>query len=295
MRVGITILPEHTWREAAPRWREAEAMGFDHAWTYDHLVWKGLPDSPWFAALPTLTAVAAVTERIRLGTFVATPNYRHPYLLARDLLTLDDVSDGRAIAGIGTGGDIDSRILGLDLPLRTRVDRFHEFAPLLARLLREDHVEHAGQHYTTRDARTLPAPERGGRIPLAIAANAPRSLALAAGLGDAWVTVGPNDATTLPAWWAGLAELAARLDDLEPGVDRARPLDRIVDIDPLLAFSMTSVEAFVDAVGRAGELGFTDVVTHWPRPQPPYAGTERVLAGVAARLPELRATPDQGR
>src|SRR5690348_2839447 len=74
MRFGITILPEHRWREAAPRWRRAEELGFDHAWTYDHLVWAGLPDSPWFGALPTLTAAATVTTRIQLGTFVSSPN-----------------------------------------------------------------------------------------------------------------------------------------------------------------------------------------------------------------------------
>ena len=54
IRHGITILPELPWRESAPMWRAAEEMGFDHAWTYDHLVWGGLPDASWFAAVPTL-------------------------------------------------------------------------------------------------------------------------------------------------------------------------------------------------------------------------------------------------
>ena len=72
-----------------------------HAWTYDHLVWAGLPDSPWYGALPTLTAAATVTSRIRLGTFVSSPNYRHPYLFLRDLLALDDVSGGRVLCGLG--------------------------------------------------------------------------------------------------------------------------------------------------------------------------------------------------
>ena len=58
MRHGIAILPELPWRESAPMWRAAEEMGFDHAWTYDHLVWGGLPDASWFAAVPTLAAAA---------------------------------------------------------------------------------------------------------------------------------------------------------------------------------------------------------------------------------------------
>ena len=56
MRFGLTILPEHRWSVAAPMWRRAQELGFDHAWTYDHLVWGGLPDSPWYGTIPTLTA-----------------------------------------------------------------------------------------------------------------------------------------------------------------------------------------------------------------------------------------------
>ena len=148
IRHGITILPELPWRESAPMWRAAEDMGFDHAWTYDHLVWGGLPDASWFAAVPTLAAAAGVTSAIGLGTFVSSPNYRHPYTFARDVLTLDDVSGGRFLCGLGTGGDLDARILGEERTLKQRVDRFHEFVPLLDRLLREDRVDHEGAWYS---------------------------------------------------------------------------------------------------------------------------------------------------
>lgn len=180
MRFGITILPEHRWPEAAPLWRRAEELGFDHAWTYDHLVWAGLPDAPWFGTTPTLTAAAMVTERIRLGTLVSSPNYRHPVTFMRDLLALDDISGGRLLCGLGTGGDLDSRLLGEVQPVRERVDRFHEFTELLDRLLREDHVDHDGPYYRAVDARTLPGPVQQPRIPFVIAANGPRSLRLAA-------------------------------------------------------------------------------------------------------------------
>ncbi len=80
------ILPEHRWQTAASKWRAAEEYGFAHAWTYDHLGWRSLVDGPWFDAVPTLTAAALVTERIRLGTFVASPNFRHPVPLARSAL-----------------------------------------------------------------------------------------------------------------------------------------------------------------------------------------------------------------
>src|ERR1041384_7308319 len=107
MRFGLTILTDLPWAEAEPRWRAAEDLGFDHAWTYDHLVWGGLPDSPVFAFAPTLALASTVTSTIGLGVFVSSPNFRHPYVLARDAITLDDASGGRFVLGVGAGGDLD--------------------------------------------------------------------------------------------------------------------------------------------------------------------------------------------
>ena len=287
MRFGITILPEHRWTEAAPLWRRAEEYGFDHAWTYDHLVWAGLPDSPWFGALPTLTAAATVTSRIGLGTFVSSPNYRHPYVFLRDLLALDDISGGRLICGLGTGGDLDSQILGDERTVKERVDRLHEFVEVLDRLFREDHVDHAGTHYRTVDARTLPGSVQQPRVPFVVAANGPRSLRLAARLGQGWVTYGKGG-DTLDEWWAGVADLSSRLDATEADAGRATPLDRYLSLDGAPRFSLESADLFTEMVGRAGELGFSDVVTHWPRPEGVYAGSLAVLDEVASLLPSLR-------
>lgn len=287
MRFGITILPELRWTDAAARWRRAEELGFDHAWTYDHLVWAGLPDASWFGALPTLTAAATVTSTIRLGTFVSSPNYRHPYVFLRDLLAVEDISGGRLLCGLGTGGDLDSRILGEERSVKERVDRFHEFVAVLDRLFREDHVDHAGAHYTTVDARTLPGPVQQPRVPFVVAANAPRSLRLAARFGQGWATYGKGG-DTLEDWWTGIAELGARLDDTEAEAGRDAPLDRYLSLDGAPRFSLESAAFFADQVGRAAELGFTDVVTHWPRPDGVYAGSEAMLEEVAARLPGLR-------
>ncbi|MFD0856850.1 LLM class flavin-dependent oxidoreductase, partial [Actinomadura adrarensis] len=113
MRHGVMILPEHRWPQARDVWTRAERMGFEHAWTYDHLMWRWFKDRPWFATIPTLTAVAAVTSRIRLGMLVASPNFRHPVNLAKELMTLDDISDGRLVCGVGAGADgFDARIRG---------------------------------------------------------------------------------------------------------------------------------------------------------------------------------------
>src|SRR5436190_22663703 len=76
MRRGVLILPEFRWSTAEPPWRRADELGFDHAWTYDHLAWRSLRDSTWFGAIPTLTAAAMATQRIRLGPLVASPYAR---------------------------------------------------------------------------------------------------------------------------------------------------------------------------------------------------------------------------
>jgi len=83
MRIGVLILPELPWSTAQSLWRRAEELGFDHAWTYDHLAWRSLRDAPWFGAMPTLAAAAVVTTRMRLGTLVASSNFRHPVSFAK--------------------------------------------------------------------------------------------------------------------------------------------------------------------------------------------------------------------
>ncbi len=271
-------------------WRRAEELGFDHAWTYDHLVWGGLPDSPWFGTIPTLTAAAMVTSTIRLGTFVTSPNYRHPVTFMRDLLALDDISAGRFICGIGAGGDIDSAILGgQPLTPRERFERLHEFTGLLDRLLTQDHVSHRGTHFSAIDARTLPGPVQRPRIPFVMAANGPRSMRLAIEYGAGWVTTGPK-VETLDQWWTALEGLGGRLDAAlaEAGRDPAT-LERHLNLDSSPQFALSSVGAFEDMVGRAGDLGFTDVITHWPRPNGPYAGAPSILEAVASEvLPQYK-------
>ncbi|WP_432950509.1 LLM class flavin-dependent oxidoreductase [Kribbella sp. CA-253562] len=285
MRFGITILPEYRWSEAAPKWRAAEELGFDHAWTYDHLTWSGLQDSPWYGTTPTLTAAALVTSTVKLGTFVTSPNFRHPLTLTRDILALDDISNGRFLCGIGSGGGIDSTILGgPELSPRQKVDRLTEFTELLDKLLTTDRVDHRGEYFETRNGRTLPGCVQRPRVPFVMAANGPRSLRLATRYGAGWVTTG-GKADDLDSWWTSVADLSRRLDDV---LEEGRSFDRYLSLDSK-QYSLTSADAFEDAVGRAADLGFTDVITHWPRAEGVYAGSEAVLEKVATEvIPRLR-------
>ena len=288
MRFGIVILPDQRWTQAARRWRLAEDYGFAHAWTYDHLGWRDLVDGPWFDAVPTLTAAASVTSRIELGTLVASPNFRHPVSFARQLTALDDISGGRFVLGLGAGAgppSFDAAVLG-NPPLSARelVDRFAEFTELLDLLLRSDRVTWRGQYYAAVDARNLPGCVQQPRLPFLVAANGKRSIGLAARFGDGWVTTGVR-ADSLAGWWQSVADAAARLDDALGAAGRpAEDVRRFLSLDASGTFALTSAEYFADAVGRAAELGFTDVITHWPRPSGWYAGDESVLEAVAARI-----------
>ncbi|NBH01824.1 LLM class flavin-dependent oxidoreductase [Amycolatopsis sp. SID8362] len=293
MRVGIVILPEDRWWAAEPKWRAAEEYGFDHAWTYDHLGWRNLVDGPWFSAVPTLTAAAMVTSRIRLGTFVASPVARHPVPFTRELITLDDVSDGRFVLGVGAGVDhlhYDGVVLDApELTAKQRVDRFTEFVEALDGLLMTDKFDFDGEYYRARGARNLPGPVQRPRLPFVVAANGPRTMTLAARFGAGWVTTGKGG-TTADEWWDGVKQLTEVFDQRLDAVGRDRAsVQRYVNLDSSPVFSLSSVEAFRDAVGRAGELGFTDVISHWPRSSTPYEGREAVLEQVASDvLPELR-------
>ncbi|MFB9234758.1 LLM class flavin-dependent oxidoreductase [Plantactinospora siamensis] len=297
MRVGIVILADRRWSESRWRWQRAEEWGFDHAWTYDHLGWRDLVDGPWFDSVPTLTAAAGVTSTIRLGTFVASPNFRHPVSFARQVTALDDISAGRLLLGMGAGGiGYDSAVLGgQTLPPRQRVDRFTEFVDLLDRLLRTDGVTWRGDWFAAVDARNNPGCVQQPRVPFVVAANGPRTMRLAARYGQGWVTTGAGG-DDLDSWWRSVAELSARLDRELAAVGREPgTLDRYLSLDAAPVFSLSSVQAFEDAVGRAADLGFTDVVTHWPRESSWYAGDEAVLERVASEvLPALRIADAAG-
>ena len=293
MRFGIVILPEHPWATAQHLWRRAEQYGFDHAWTYDHLSWRTLANQPWGATIPTLTAAATVTATIRLGTFVSSPNFRHPVPFAKEVATVDDISSGRFILGVGSGGTgFDAFVLGQQsLTPRERHARFVEFVEQLDQLLRFEHdgaISCSGEWYSAHEARMVGTPAQTPRLPFVIAANGPKGLDLVARYGQGWVSTG-REGVTGDAWWSGIAELGSRLDDAANARGRVpEQISRYLSLDSGGQFALASVNAFDDAVARAAELGFTDVVMHWPRPEGIYRGSESVLEDVAARMMELR-------
>ncbi len=290
MRLSTVILPIYEWAEGRDIWRRAERLGFYAGYTYDHLTWQTFRDRPWFAAVPTLAAAATVTERLRIGTLVASPNFRHPVTLAKELLSLDHLSGGRLTVGVGAGGTgFDATALGQELwSPRQRADRFDEFVTLLDELLTHPSTTVEGPYYSAVEARTVPACVQEPRMPFLVAATGPRGLGLAARFGSGWVTYGdPHGGKDAHH------AVSEQMERLEAACTEAgRPY---ASIDKVLLQGLTaerplaSVGAFVEWAGRYQELGITDVVVHWPVPDSVFATDPDVFERIAVEgLAQLR-------
>ncbi|MFM9551485.1 LLM class flavin-dependent oxidoreductase [Streptomyces caniscabiei] len=294
LRLSTVILPYLRWHEGGrDTWQRAEQLGFHTAFTYDHLSWRTFRDGPWFGAVPTLTAAAAVTDHIRLGTLVTSPNFRHPVTLAKELISLDDISGGRLTLGIGAGGTgFDATALGQEpWTPRERADRLAEFVPLLDRLLTEDSVSYEGDHYSAHEARNIPGCVQRPRLPFAVAATGPRGMGLAARYGQAWVTTGDPKVFETGTPEQSVHAIRGQVEKLADtaaavGRDAAR-LDKILltGFTPDRGRPLESLDAFVDFAGRHAELGITDLVIHWPIPDSDFAANEKIFERIAMEAP----------
>ena len=132
-----------------------------------------------------MSAIAEATERVQLGTLVLCNQFRHPAMLAKMAITLDEVSDGRVILGLGAGWH-QAEFDALGLPFDDRVSRLEEAVQIIKPLLRHDVVNFTGSHYRTRNCQILPPGPRTAGPPLMIGASSPRMLRLTAQSADIW-------------------------------------------------------------------------------------------------------------
>lgn len=203
MKIGV-VLPGSEDFGAIPEWPEirdfaaaAEASGIDSLWVYDHFYYDPEDGSPIVGqheAWTLLSAVAAVTDRAELGALVLCSTFRDPGLVAKMAVTLDDVSGGRLILGLGAGWH-DPEYDAFGFPKDHRVDRFEEALQVIVPLLDGGPVTFGGKYHRTSEASIIPAPRR--RIPVLIACEGPRMLGLTARYAEAWNTAWygvPDDA-----------------------------------------------------------------------------------------------------
>jgi alkanesulfonate monooxygenase SsuD/methylene tetrahydromethanopterin reductase-like flavin-dependent oxidoreductase (luciferase family) len=199
---------------------------------------------------------------------VTSPNFRHPVPLAKELLSLDDFSDGRLIVGVGAGGTgNDATVLGNEQwSANERAERFEEFVTLLDELLREPRTTRRGNYYAATDARMLPGTVQHPRPPLYVAATGPRGMDLTARFAQGWVTTG----VTRDEQATCEENVTLQLSQLRRALERHHRHE--VDIATVLLDGLSnerplsSLDAFVDWAGRYRTLGITELVIHWPEP-----------------------------
>ncbi len=190
LKVGVQ-LPEVEWEA---RWTDlramalrAEELGFDSAWYGDHLLYRRPGDDrargPW-EAWTVLAGLAEATSRITLGPLVAATAFHAPAMLAKQAATVDEISGGRLVLGLGAGWN-ETEFAAFGFPFDHRISRFSEAFTIIRTLLREGAIDFAGEFFTVRDCELVPRPRPGGP-PLLIGSSGPRMLEIAAPHVDSW-------------------------------------------------------------------------------------------------------------
>lgn len=175
------------WDEIEARAIQAETTGYDSVWIYDHLFhrFEGHPTVGFHECWTMLSALAAVTERVEIGTTVLCAGFRNPALLAKMATTLDTVSGGRLILGIGAGWH-EPEFDGFGVPFDHRASRFEEAMQILRPLLREGKTTFHGRYYDAEQCEIVPRGPRRSGPPLLVGAFGPRMMRLTARYADQW-------------------------------------------------------------------------------------------------------------
>lgn len=217
----------HTIRDLA---LGGEAAGFDSLWVVDHLLFR-FPDKPTegiWEGWTLLSALAAVTTRVELGTLVLCTAFRNPALLAKMASTVEEISGGRLILGLGAGWH-QPEFDAFGIPFDHKVDRFEEALEIIVPLLREGAVDMQGTYYQAPKCELRPRGPRAGGPPILIGAFKPRMLRLTAQYADAWNTCWLGDVSSLTERRAAVVEACAAAGrdpatiDITAGVAIATP------------------------------------------------------------------------
>jgi probable F420-dependent oxidoreductase len=190
LKVGIQLPEverEVRWPELLDMVRAIEDLGFDSIWLGEHLLYRWPdrePRGPW-EAWTLMAAVAAVTSRVEFGPLVACTNFHNPALLAKQAATIDEVSGGRLVLGLGAGWN-ETEFRAYGYPYDHRIDRFEEAFTIIRTLLRDGAIDFDGRWYQVRDCELLPRGPRPGGPPLMIGSNGPRMLRMTVPYVDSW-------------------------------------------------------------------------------------------------------------
>jgi probable F420-dependent oxidoreductase len=242
LKVGIQLPEverEVRWPEVLDMVRAIEDLGFDSIWLGEHLLYRWPdrePRGPW-EAWSSMAAIAAVTSRVEFGPLVACTNFHNPALLAKQASTIDEISGGRLVLGLGAGWN-ETEFRAFGFPYDHRVDRFEEAFTIIRTLLRDGAIDFDGRWYQVRDCELLPRGPRPGGPPLMIGSNGPRMLRATVPHVDSW-----------NSWFADTGNRPDGVPALRELVDAAC---REVGRDP--AAVERTVAVLVELPGGAGRL-----------------------------------------
>jgi F420-dependent oxidoreductase-like protein len=283
VRFGICTDQNLPFETLVERWQYFEQLGFDSVWDCDHFNQPSSPDGPYFEAWTLLAALAARTERIRVGVLVSSNTFRHPALIAQQAVTLDHISNGRLELGLGAGWFVpEHERLGIPFPPPgERVGRFREAVEIVDSLLRNETTNFEGRYYRLDEAYVRPAPVQQPRPPLTLGAHRPRMLRICAEYADRWNSFGTVDE---------MRERNQILDEHCAAIGRdpreigrsfygwASKLEEQGLPDP-----WESTGAFEDVVGRYRAVGIDEFVIDQPRPEQ-FGVLEQVASDVLPRM-----------
>ena len=234
MKFGIKTPPQHcSWQDMLDIWRATDQIEvFTSCWNFDHFYpLVGDTDGPCMEAWVTLAALAANTQRVRIGCMVNGAPYRHPAVTANMAASLDIVSNGRLNLGLGAGWhEMECQAYGIELlPLKQRMDRFAESVQVICSLLREEQTTFSGDYYQLQQARCEPKPLQAGGPPIVIGGGGEkRTLRTVAMYADHW-----NLPFASPEQFQGKHQIlqahcervGRNIDDIECSVQIALPAD----------------------------------------------------------------------
>ena len=221
----------------------AEEIGFDTVWTADELLWRpaGRPPQGWWECVAITGAVAAVTSRIKVGTWILSALHRNPGITAKAVETLDEISGGRFVFGLGAG-HAGRQGHAFGLPEDRTVGRFEEALEIILPLLREGRADFEGTFHAAHDLEHRPVGPRPGQIPIMIGAKGPKMLRLAAKHADIW------------SWFveerSDLAEFGPRLAALEAACAEVGRDPATIGRSAGVAVEPTSISGAADVLGE---------------------------------------------
>ena len=220
------------WSDLAAIARLGEEIGVDSIWVDDHFLGRlgRGTEGPW-ECLSMLAGLAAVTKRVELGTLVVCTSFRTPALTAKIADTIDEISGGRLILGLGSGWhEPEYRAMGI--PFDYKVSRFEEAIQIIHALLREGRVDFEGEYYSARESELTPRSPRPNGPPILIGGRGPRMLRAVAQYADQWngyYTWFDNDPSSVPPLLAEVDD-ACRTSGRDPG-SLERSIALLVDVE----------------------------------------------------------------